>query len=334
VDKYAPMLRTSVACAGNDHRLGANEAPPAIMSIFLGDQLTDILDQLEDGGAKSSAKAGVIEVGVSSMPKLPRDATDRNRTSPLAFTGDKFEFRAVGSSQSCAGSNIVLNTITADVLNDICTQLETEAATGKEFNESLQYILQGIVKKHKKILFNGDNYTDAWKKEAQKRGLPNFKTTLEAFSAVENDEETIAMFERHRVLSREEFKARMEVYKGAYNRTIHIEANCALTMAKTMIAPLAIEYQSNLADTINSVSDVDKKMPQTASRKLLNDVCGETENVLIAIDKLEKVLVAKKVAEEIISAMKELRKPVDALEGLLPYDMWSLPSYAEMMFIV
>ncbi len=334
VDTYAPMLRASVACAGNDHRLGANEAPPAIMSIFLGEQLSDIINQLEHGAAKSSQPAGFIEIGISSLPKIPRDMTDRNRTSPLAFTGNKFEFRAVGSSQSCAGSNIVMNAIVADALDDICTELEEAVSAGKDFNESLQGVLRDIVKKHKRILFNGDNYTDDWKKEAAKRGLPNFADTPLAFAAVENDEATISMFERHKVLSREEFKARMEVYKSAYERTIHIEASCALTMAKTMIAPLAVEYQANLADSITSVSDVDKGISQDAVRKLLKDVCVETERTLNAITKLEEVLNEKRSCEEIISAMKELRQPVDMLESIIPYEIWPLPSYAEMMFIM
>jgi glutamine synthetase len=334
VDTYAPMLRTSVACAGNDHRLGANEAPPAIMSIFLGEQLSDIINQLEHGAAKSSQPAGFIEIGISSLPKIPRDMTDRNRTSPLAFTGNKFEFRAVGSSQSCAGSNIVMNAIVADALDDICTELEAAVSAGKDFNESLQGVLRDIVKKHKRILFNGDNYTDDWKKEAAKRGLPNLATTPESFAAVENDEATISMFERHKVLSREEFKARMEVYKSAYERTIHIEASCALTMAKTMIAPLAVEYQANLADSITSVSGVDKGIPQDAARKLLKDVCAETEKTLNAITKLEEVLSERRSCEEIISAMKELRQPIDTLESIIPYEIWPLPSYAEMMFIM
>ncbi|MBU0571931.1 MAG: glutamine synthetase III [Candidatus Omnitrophica bacterium] len=334
VDTYAPMLRASVACAGNDHRLGANEAPPAIMSIFLGSQLTDIINQLEQGGARSSKSAGVVEIGISSLPKLPRDVTDRNRTSPLAFTGNKFEFRAVGSSQSCAGSNVVMNTIVADALNDISRELESAVSCGKDFNETLQKVLRDIVKKHKRILFDGDNYTDDWKREAEKRGLPNLATTPESFAAIENDEATISMFERHKVLSREEFKARMEVYKGAYERTIHIEANCALTMAKTMIAPLAVEYQADLADSIFSVNEVDKDIPQKAVRTLLKDICVETERILSAISDLEEVLNSGRSCEEIISAMKVLRKPVDMLESILPHEIWPLPSYAEMMFIM
>ncbi|MGD2278874.1 MAG: glutamine synthetase III, partial [Candidatus Omnitrophota bacterium] len=187
VDTNAGMLRASVATAGNDHRLGANEAPPAILSIFLGDQLTDIFEQIEKGGAKSSKGGGTIEIGITSLPPLPRDVTDRNRTSPFAFTGNKFEFRMVGSNQSCAGSNIVLNTIVADAIDDICTKLESDATAGKDFNESLQAVLQDIVKKHKRILFNGDNYTDEWHKEAKKRGLPDLKTTPEALEVIKDE---------------------------------------------------------------------------------------------------------------------------------------------------
>jgi len=325
------MLRAAVASAGNDHRLGANEAPPAILSIFLGDQLYDVIEQIEQGGAKSSKQTAPLELGVTSLPSLPRDVTDRNRTSPFAFTGNKFEFRAVGSNQSCAGANVVLNTIVADSLDEICTKLETEVKGGKDFNEVLQGVLKDIVKKHKKILFNGDNYTEAWHEEALKRGLPNLKNTPEALDAVKKNEEYIALFERHKVLSKVEFAARNEIYEEQYHAIIKIESDVALTMVKTEVIPVALEYQSTLAGTISDVADASGcKLPQTM--ELLKEVSSETEKALEYTKKLETAI-EKEDSKEMISAMNALRRPIDKLEGLLPYEIWPLPSYAEMLFL-
>jgi glutamine synthetase len=329
VDTYADVLRSSVASAGNDHRLGANEAPPAILSIFLGDQLTDVIEQIEKGGAKSSKSGGFIEIGVSSLPPLPRDVTDRNRTSPFAFTGNKFEFRAVGSNQSCAGANVVLNTIVADALDDICSQLEADVKEGKDFNESLQSILQDIVKKHKRILFNGDNYTEEWHKEAKKRGLPNLKATPESIEVMK-EEKNKKLFEKHGVLKAEELESRYEIYKEQYEKTIEIEAECALDMARTMIIPVVIEYQNELASTIETVKSCGGTC--TESQNLLKRICKLTEDALKSIAKLESSVGEEKPAEKKIEAMTELRKAVDALEGLVPKERWPLPSYAEMMF--
>ena len=285
VDTHADLLRSAVATAGNDHRLGANEAPPAIISIFLGEQLFDVMEQLEKGPASSSKSGGELKLGVTSLPTLPRDATDRNRTSPFAFTGNKFEFRAVGSEQSCAGPNVVLNTIVAEALDEICTQLDSDVAAGKDFNEALQDILSATVKKHKRILFNGDNYTDEWVVEAEKRGLPNLKKTPEALKSLLT-EKAIGVFGKYNVLSEAELKSRYEVYSEAYEEQVAIEARCAITMAKTSIAPVALEYQSELAETIKAVeaagvSDVD------ATRDLLKDVCAETGKLLGGIKALE-----------------------------------------------
>ena len=327
IDTNAGLLRASVASAGNDHRLGANEAPPAIMSIFLGDQLTDVIEQIEKGGAKSSKKGGFIEVGVSSLPQLPKDVTDRNRTSPFAFTGNKFEFRAVGSSQSCASANIVLNTIVADVLADICTKLEKSGK--KDFNKSLQAILQDIVKKHKRILFNGDNYTEAWHKEAKKRGLPNIKTTPEAHKEVKK-KEVIDLFERQRVLSKSELISRYEIYTEQYEKTIHIEGDMALTMAKTMILPVAVEYQKTVGESISAAKG---HASNTGMKKLLKKISSTIDKAYSGIEDLEKSLKNGK-ASPVIAAMNKLRESVDELEGMLPASLWPLPSYAEMLFII
>ncbi|MFC1570737.1 glutamine synthetase III [Candidatus Omnitrophota bacterium] len=330
IDTYADMLRASVATAGNDHRLGANEAPPAILSIFLGDQLTDIIEQIEKGGAKSSKKTDQIEIGVTSLPPLPRDVTDRNRTSPFAFTGNKFEFRAVGSSQNCAGSNVVLNTIVAEALDDICTQLEAKVKNKKDFNKVLQSILAAIVKKHKRILFNGDNYTDAWQKEAKKRGLSNLKTTPESLAKVK-DKKNVEVFEKHAVLSKTELLSRYEIYMEQYEKAIQIEGEVALTMAKTMIVPVALEYQSELAGTIKDVAGLGCKSKE--AKELLKKISSLTEEALSNIKKLEKALKGSSTSA-IIKGMGDLRGSIDDLEGLIPDNTWPLPSYAEMLFLM
>ena len=331
VDSYAALLRASVASAGNDHRLGSHEAPPAIISIFLGDQLTDIIEQIEKGEATRSKSGGVLEIGVDSLPKLPRDATDRNRTSPFAFTGAKFEFRAVGSNTSLAGPNIVLNTIVAEALDEICTKLEADKAAKKDFNVSVQKLLQGIIKKHKRVIFNGDNYTEAWVKEAKKRGLPNLKTTPEALEMLKKPE-IVKVFEKHGVLTSKELKSRYDVYTEAFDTTIDYEAKLASDMAKTLILPAAINYQEELADTIKTVESVNKAA-STGTRKLLKRITEEVEDALSKADKLDAAIV-KGAALKTKAAMAELRKPIDALEGLVPADKWPLPSYAEMLFML
>jgi len=330
VDTHSSLLRAAVATAGNDHRLGANEAPPAIMSIFLGEQLTDVIEQIEKGGAKRSKSGGVLEIGVSSLPNLPRDATDRNRTSPFAFTGNKFEFRAVGSSQSCAGANVVLNTIVADSLDEICSRLESDAGSGKDFNESLQSLLQEIVKKHKKILFNGDNYTEEWRKEAARRGLPNLMKTPDALKALV-DPKAVAMFEEFGVLSERELHSRYDVYIHAYKKTVNIEANCASTMARTMILPAVIKYQKQLADTVNAMASAGGS-DNSGLKNLLAQVSAGSEEMLKLIVRLDDAIAAD-VSEQMLEGMVSLRAIADKMEGLVPDDIWELPSYAEMMFM-
>jgi len=331
VDTHADLLRASVATAGNDHRLGANEAPPAIISIFLGEQLLDVIGQIEKGTAKSSKNGGVIEVGVSPLPPLPRDATDRNRTSPLAFTGNKFEFRAVGSSQSCADANVVLNTIVAEALDVICTRLDAAAAEKKDFNESLQEILSGIVCEHKRILFDGDNYTEEWRDEAESRGLPSLRTCEDALPALVKPK-AIELFEKYKVLSEKEIVSRYEVYREAYNESIAIEARCLVTMVRTLITPAALEYQKHLADTIQSVESVNE-MDSPQARSLLRTIAAESEILLAESGNLEK-LVDSGNNEEKMASMGKLRAASDLLEGLLPKECWPLPSYAEMMFMM
>ena len=328
VDTYADLLRVTVATAGNDHRLGANEAPPAIVSIFLGDQLFDICEQIEKGGAKSSKEGGSIHVGVDALPPLAKDTTDRNRTSPFAFTGAKFEFRAVGSNQNPSAANMVLNTIVADAMSDICDQMEADKKAGKEFNASLQAILQGIIKKHKRVLFNGDNYTPAWHAEAKKRGLPNLKNTPEALEAI-NVKKNIQVMVKHGVLSEKEIASRYDINKHAYATVIALEGNCASTMARTQLIPAAIEYQRELADTVKTVGSSGKT---TGIKKLLKETSGLIDEALSAVDALDAAL-AKHDAAKTNAGMSKLRESIDALEALVPANYWPLPSYAEMLLM-
>ena len=332
VDTNAALLRAAVASAGNDHRLGANEAPPAIISIFLGDQLHDVIEQLEKGKAKSSKKGGVIKIGVNSLPQFPRDATDRNRTSPFAFTGNKFEFRAVGSSQNCSAANTVLNTIAADAISEVCDELEAAIKAKKNFNETLQSILQRIVKKHKRILFNGDNYTAEWRAEAARRGLPNIMTTPEALKSFAAPA-TIKLFEKHGVLTKRELESRYNALLENYEKTIILEANCSVTIARTMIVPAALTYQLELASTIANTAKMLKAVKQAESKDLLKNVTEQIEATLKGCKSVE-LMVQAGHPDKILSAMTKLRAAVDELEALLPRDTWPLATYAEMMFII
>jgi glutamine synthetase len=328
VDSYADLLRVGVASAGNDHRLGANEAPPAIVSIFLGDQLTDIIEQIEKGGAKSSKQGSFIHVGVDALPILAKDTTDRNRTSPFAFTGAKFEFRAVGSNQNPSAANMILNTIVAEAISDICDQLEADKKAGKDFNASLQKVLQEIIKKHKRVVYNGDNYVSEWHAEAKKRGLPNLKNTPEALEAIKA-KKNIQVLVKHGVLSEVEIASRYEINKHAYHTVLVLEGDCAATMARTQLIPAGIEYQKQLADTIKSVGSVGKT---TGQKKLLKEVSGLIEQALSDTDALEAAL-KKHDAAKIFSGMAKLRESIDELEGLVPVNIWPLPSYAEILLM-
>lgn len=328
VDEYAELLRAAIASAGNDHRLGSHEAPPAIISVYLGEQLNDIIDQIEKSGkAKSTKEGGTLEVGVDSLPTLPRHASDRNRTSPFAFTGAKFEFRAVGSGQSLSGPNIAINTAVASVLTEINDELEK--AGKKNLNKAVQKVLQGIIKNHKKVIFNGDNYTAEWVKEAKKRGLPNLKTTPEALKAIKTPKIEKA-FEKLGVLSKAEFESRNEIYVETYETIIKYESDCMVDMARTLLIPAALDYADGLAETIKSVEGINKTK-STATRALLKKITTLTEKAIAAADALEKVSTGSTTKAR--TAMTALRTPIDELEGLVPAENWPLPSYAEMLFI-
>ncbi|HVL14046.1 MAG TPA: glutamine synthetase III [Gemmata sp.] len=340
VAKYPELLRVTVASAGNDHRLGANEAPPAIISIFLGDQLQDVMDQLERSDLKTTKQGGYMEVGVSVLPNLPRDAGDRNRTSPFAFTGNKFEFRAVGSSFSIAGPNTVLNTIVAESLDYIATQLEVATKSGKTLNKAIQDLLPGILKESKKVIFNGDGYSEEWHKEAEKRGLPNLKSTTDAIPVIVR-KDTVELFSKYKVYTERELQSRYAIFSEKYVKEVTIEASMMATMAKTMILPAAIRYQGEVAAAVNATKAAG--VDAGAQLEALKELTGTISHFQAATASLEKALHhhpdgdayahAKHIKESVIEKMGELRTLGDKLETLVADDLWPLPTYREMLFI-
>jgi glutamine synthetase len=337
VDKYATLLRASVANAGNEHRLGANEAPPAIVSVFLGDQLTDIFEQLAKGSAKSSKRGGELKLGVSTLPPLPKDSTDRNRTSPFAFTGNKFEFRMVGSSQSVSGPSFTLNTIVADALSDIADVLEKAS----DVKAAAQKILQDIAVKHARIVFNGDNYSEDWLAEAEQRGLPNIRSTPESLKTIPRKEH-IALFTKHGVLSAGELKARMEIMLDVYSRQINVEARTMLSMARRQILPACCEYSRKLGQAAVAVSGAG--VDTQVQTQLLKRVCDLIATLQSRIEALEDAAIkavnakgaekhAESCSESVIPAMVALRATADELETIVDASLWPLPTYAEMLFV-
>jgi glutamine synthetase len=337
VDKYAKLLRASVANTGNEHRLGANEAPPAIVSIFLGDQLNDILEQLASGGAKSSRKGGELKLGISTLPPLPKDCTDRNRTSPFAFTGNRFEFRMVGSTQSCSGPSFVINTIVADALSEIAATLEK----AKDVRKETEKLLKKIAKDHHRIIFNGDNYADAWVAEAKKRGLPNIRSTVESVESI-MEKQHVDLFKKHKILSKQELHARTEILLEGYSASINIEALTMLNIAKRQIMPACVEYSGRLASSMSVVSE--SGVVCNSMEKSLKKVCGLIDELDSGIDALEAAvdkaqsigkpnMQARAYRDAVIPAMGAVREAADTLETLVDADLWPLPSYAEMLFL-
>ena len=328
VDDYAPLLRATVAGAGNDHRLGAHEAPPAVISIFLGDQLTEVIDQLVDGKAKSKSRAGAMRIGVDTLPPLPRDATDRNRTSPFAFTGNKFEFRAPGSSQSCADPCTALNVIAADAFNQIADELEKLDAD--HFNDGLQDILRKIVRDHRRIVFNGDGYSGSWLEEAKRRGLPNYATTTDALPCLVSDS-AVRLYEKYNVYTRRELESRYGVFSDEYASRVRIEGGVALEIAESMILPAVdAEYSTAVQAYAASKTAGVARGRQTARATALRLGAG--------LDDLGKKTAVLRAAldgdpSDIIAAMADLRKTVDALERIVSDDAWPLPKYREMLFL-
>ncbi len=338
VHKYGGLLRAAIASASNDHRLGANEAPPAIISIFLGEQLGDVWEQIKAGGAKSSKAGGLLKIGVDSLPHLPRDAGDRNRTSPFAFTGNRFEFRAVGSSQSPGIALAVLNTIMADSCDFIATKLEAAIGAGKSLNAAIQGVLQEIYTEHGKVVFNGNGYSEEWHQEAEKRGLLNLKTSVDALPQYDT-KEAIAVFEKYKVLSARELHARYEIFLEQYVKTINVEKNLVLQVAKTLIIPATIRFQTELANNAIAL----KGAGVTGDTSLLTKVSGLLSDLTGAVAALDKAAAhhgassvfeeAKYFRDAILPAQLKVREVADTLEGLVPVDTWPLPTYQEMLFI-
>ncbi len=328
IDLHSDILRTTTAYAGNDHRLGANEAPPAIVSIFLGDQLTDIIEQIEKGGAKSSRKADTMRIGVDTLPTLPRDTTDRNRTSPFAFTGNKFEFRAAGSSQSCAGVNVVLNTIVAESLDYLADAIGKFAA--KDFNGQLQALLQKNIADHKRVIFNGNNYSAEWAKEAAKRGLPNLRNTPEGLKPLLK-KENVELFAKYGVFTKVELHSRYEVYLEEYQRKIRIEGEVALELAKSLILPVAIAAYEQAVSALDKAVAAKLEYGSEALKRQALLIGKNLDLLSLGIVALEKALPDK--YEKIIEAIVALRKVVDTLEGIIDDKAWPLPKYREMLFV-
>ena len=327
VDRHADLLRATVAGAGNDHRLGASEAPPAIISVFLGDQLTEIIDGICAGKGHASRHADAMRIGVDTLPPLPRDATDRNRTSPFAFTGNKFEFRAPGASQSCAGPCTILNLIVADAFNEVSARLES---AGGDFNASLQSLLREIFTRHRRIIFNGDGYGDEWIAEAARRGLPNLSDSLEALKAFQSPD-NISLCSRYGVYDEREISSRFEIFSEEYATRIGIEGAIALEIADTMILPAAQEELGAVLSTINGATAATIAAGTGALRARATAIGNAINGLHTATKALEAALSGP--PRGIVSAMSTLRKFGDKLETLVADSRWPLPKYREMLFV-
>ncbi len=339
VNMHADLLRESAADPGNDHRLGANEAPPAIISVFLGEQLEDVLEQLiSTGEATHSLKGGKLETGVRTLPELAKDATDRNRTSPFAFTGNKFEFRMVGSRDSVASPNIVLNTIVAEAFADACDVLEK----ADDFDKAVHDLIKQYATENQRIVFNGDGYSEAWVEEAERRGLPNIKSMVEAIPAMVTDS-AVSLFERFGVFTRAELESRAEIQYETYAKAINIEARTMIDMASKQFLPAFIKYTKTLADTVNSVKAAGADA--SVQMECLNEVTelmGETKRALDELVKVTEEAAKKEEGAEqanfyhsdVFPAMEALRAPVDKLEMIVDKEAWPMPSYGDLIFEV
>ena len=339
VDTHADLLRESAADPGNDHRLGANEAPPAIISVFLGEQLEDVLEQLiSTGEATHSLKGGKLQTGVDTLPDLAKDATDRNRTSPFAFTGNKFEFRMVGSRDSIAGPNVVLNTIVAEAFSEACDVLEK----ADNFDEAVHDLIKKYATEHQRVVFDGNGYSDAWVEEAERRGLPNIRSMVEAIPALTTDK-AINMFEKFKVFTKAELESRAEIKFERYAKAINIEARTMIDMASKQIIPAIIKYTKELADTVVVVKEAGADASVQA--ELLTEVSGllaESKKALEALKVVTDQAAAMEEGEDqarfyhsdVVPAMEALRAPVDKLEMIVDKEAWPMPSYGDLIFEV
>jgi len=346
---HADLLRASVALAGNEHRLGANEAPPAIMSVFLGEQLNTILNMLENGAKSKVSKRDIIDLGIGRLPRFNRDMTDRNRTSPFAFTGSKFEFRAVGSSQNISTPITIVNTIIAESLDYVTNAIKTVKGTGKDFNSEVLKVISAIAKETKDIRFEGNNYAEDWVKEAEKRGLPNVASTYAALEAL-TKEKNIALFEKYKVFSKEELAARYHIWIHMYNLTLEIEANTLKEMVNASVVPAGYKYEKLLARTLHELVELEKgaglKIDPAAledKKAHLSDVVSKIYYVRRNTNEMDKLLLEAKehsdekraelYFKELKPLMEHIRKHVDQLECVVSDDAWDFPKYREMLFI-
>ncbi len=339
VDTYAPLLRLSAANSGNDHRLGANEAPPAIISVFLGDELDNILKRFEAGEDVPAKNGGVMEIGQTMLPDLPLDSTDRNRTSPFAFTGNKFEFRMVGSTQSLSGPNVVLNTTVAETLKGFADILENAT----DVNKAVKDIVINTYKKHKRIIFNGNGYSGEWIIEAEKRGLPNLKSTVDVLPELTKDY-TVKLFEDNKVLSKAELEARLEINLGTYSKQINIEAGVMVEMAERLIFPASAKYATDISKSIYSIKNAVSSVSTEYQEKLVKKLNENMEGLLKASEKVTRemnkalehendlVAQAKVYRNNVLKAMGELRVYGDTLEKITDKRLWPYPSYEDMLF--
>jgi glutamine synthetase len=342
VDIHADLLRASIASAANDHRLGANEAPPAIISVYLGAMLSDVLDQIISGESRGSREGGTLDLGATTMPDVDKHSGDRNRTSPFAFTGNKFEFRAVGSTSTIAWPNTVLNTIIAESLDTIATQLESTLASSTSVEQrdtAVRTLLQSILKEHRKVLFDGDNYAQGWHDEAAARGLPNLKTAPDALPALVT-QKALDMFEKYHVLNNRELLAREEVLLEQYSTIVSIEARTLIMMLSTQVLPAALRYQGELAIIVTTSQENSIDCSRTVAR--LGDVARLSEALQESIESLQDSVKneyenaqehAESIRDTLLPAMGVARVISDHLEELIPDDIWTLPSYTEMLFI-
>ena len=340
MDEHADLLRESAADVGNDQRLGSNEAPPAIISIYLGDQLEDVVEQLvSTGTADHSLKGGRLMTGVRTLPDLAKDATDRNRTSPFAFTGNKFEFRMVGSSDSVASPNIVLNTIVAQAFREASEVLES----AENFEIAVHDLIKKNCAEHQRIIFNGNGYSEAWVEEAKRRGLSNIRSMVDAIPALVSDK-SVALFEKFKVFTRAELESRVEVKYEGYSKAINVEARAMVDIAGKQIIPAVIKYVKNLADTINSVNGVGG-IDVSVEMELLTEtsqLLKETQNAWKVLRERVEAASAMKPGEQqaryyyeqVTTAMEDLRSPVDQLEMIVDKSVWPMPSYGDLMFEV
>ena len=343
IDEYQEIMRACVASAGNDHRLGGAEAPPAIVSVFIGDELAEVLRCIEEGKSYAGSATGRMEIGVTVLPSIPKDSTDRNRTSPFAFTGNKFEYRSVGSSQSIAGANTVINTIMAEELRQFADELES--AGKDDFNRALNDLIKRTVKEHKRIIYNGDGYSEVWEEEAKRRGLANLKTTVDALPALLMDK-NIALFSSHNIYTEKEMRSRYAILLDSYNKIINIEAHTMIDMARKEILPAVSRYVGDLTAILDSKLSAASKLGTKIAHNMeeetsgsLAELCDEAMTQVVLLETLiaktdfrDALARGEYYRDTVIPAMAELRKTCDAMERLTAKDMWPFPQYGDMLF--